>query len=133
MGKKRINQLLNQLQTNHEVDRKNAAAIFTVAQVAVNQLEHQSTLEQKTIPVLTSAPLNLSKETLQKRFGSFNACRAAARQQGIHFKKTPTWEQLGEAFAYFEDLQRLIRGHLSNHPSSKLDKLSMTFNLDELQ
>ena len=128
MGKKRINQLLDQLQANHTADLKNAAAVFTVAQVAVNQLEQQLQPEPGAIASLPpSAPE--SKETLRQRYGSFNACRAAARQKGIHFKKTPSWEQLSEAFCYFETLQALIDDHLANQPTSKLPELAMTFTM----
>lgn len=130
MGKKRITQLLNQLQTNHESELKNAAAVFTVAQVAVNQLEEQRVAEQGEIAALP--PIALSKDDLKRCYGSYKACRAAAREKGIHFKKTPTWEQLGEAFSYCETFQALIRNYLSQHPSSKLSELSMTFNIHEL-
>ena len=127
MGKKRITQLLDQLQSNHQADLQNAATIFTVAQVAVNQLEQQST--EAAIATLPPAR-PIDKNELKQRYGSFNACRAAASKQGIRFRKTPTWEQLATAFAYFEVIQILIHSYLVQHPSSHLHGLSMEFKVD---
>lgn len=127
MGKKRITQLLDQLQSNHQAELQNAAAVFTVAQVAVNQLEQQSM--EETIALLPPAQ-PIDKNELKQRYGSFNACRAAASKQGIHFKKTPTWEQLATAIAYFESIQALIHAYLSQHPTTQLHGLSIEFKFD---
>jgi len=127
MGKKRITQLLDQLQSNHQAELQNAAAIFTVAQVAVNQLEQQS-IEEAIAPLPPATPID--RHELKRRYGSFNACRAAASKQGIRFKKTPTWEQLATAFAYFEAIQSLVHTYLSQHPSTHLHGLSMEFKVE---
>jgi hypothetical protein len=129
MGRKRITQLLDQLQANHEADLQNAAAIFTVAQVAVSQLEQQTTGDSIGIAALPPAtPLN--KEELRQRYGSYHACRNAAKQKGIHFQKTPTWEQLAAAFTYFEVCEKLIQDYLKLHPNPGLHGVSMQFRMD---
>lgn len=131
MGKKRIAELLDQLHTNHEADLNNAAAVFTVAQVAVNQLAQQ-TVEDNAAPVLGLAlsPVLISKEQLKQQYGSFNACRKAAKQAGIRFSSTPTWDQLAATFNYFEALQSLIQNYLITYPNSHLGGVSMEFKLE---
>lgn len=132
MGKKRISQLLDQLQANHEADIENAATIFTVAQVAVNQLEQSvADASPSLTPALPSVPIALDKAELMRRYGSFNACRKAARQVGIRFHGTPTWAQLVAAFSYFESLQNLIQDYMLSHPNPHLNNVSMEFKLDQ--
>lgn len=129
MGRKRITQLLDQLQTNHETDLQNAAAIFTVAQVAVNQLEQQTSGNSVAIAALPPA-MTLGKEELKQRYGSYRACRSAAKQKGIRFQRTPTWEQLAAAFTYFEVCETLIQDYLKLHPNPMLHGLSLQFKID---
>ncbi|MGQ9872719.1 hypothetical protein [Leptodesmis sp.] len=127
MGRRRITQLLDQLQANQEADLQNAAAIFTVAQVAVSQLEQQTSGDSVEIAALPpTTPMN--KEELRQRYGSHHACRNAAKQKGIHFQKTPTWEELAEAFTYFEAFENLIQDYLKRHPPG-LRGVSMQFRI----
>jgi hypothetical protein len=127
MGKKRITQLLEQLQANQQQELQNAAAIFTVAQVAVNQLQEQMQPGSETINALPAppglnlvAPIQLDKAELKRRYGSYAACRQAAKKQGIVFSKTPTWQQLATAFAYIEAYQKLIHSYMQHYPTNEL-------------
>ncbi|MBW4690465.1 MAG: hypothetical protein KME27_01725 [Lyngbya sp. HA4199-MV5] len=130
MGKKRIAQLLDQLQTNHEADLKNAAQIFTVAQVAVNQLNQQVETNSHILPSAPfQAPATLDQATLKQRYGSFNECRKAARQLGIQFHRNPTWAQLVTAFSYFDALQSLVHDYTTTFPDANLHNVTMSFRL----
>jgi hypothetical protein len=130
MGKKRIAQLLDQLQTNHEAELKNAAQIFTVAQVAVNQLNQQAEPTVKALPATPfQPPTVLDQAVLEQRYGSFNACRKAAKQLGIQFHRTPSWAQLIVAFSYFDTLQRLVHNYTTAFPDTHLHDVTMTFSL----
>lgn len=128
MGKKRIAQLLDQLHENHQADVENSATIFTVAQVAVNHLAAASDQIQPNLPILPPARL-VNREELKRRYGSFNACRTAAKQAGIRFSGHATWDQLEAAFSYFESLQNLIQSYMDSHPNPKLQGVSMEFKL----
>lgn len=138
MGKKRIAQLLEQLQDNQQQDLQNAAAIFTVAQVAVNQLQAQidaspdlqaPTLPARpaNLPALPPAPLDQSE--LKRRYGSHLACRKAAKQLGIKFSKTPSWTNLAAAFTYQANCQQLIQAYLQQHPSPDLQNVAIEIKL----
>ncbi|MEB3295095.1 MAG: hypothetical protein VKJ24_18210 [Synechococcales bacterium] len=147
MGKQQISQLLEQLQVNHQADLENTAAIFTVAQVAVNQLEQltqtgvaQTGVAQihpvqiggeRSLNALPAPIAQVSKEELKKRYGNFNACRKAAAQKGIRFHQTPTWAQLVAAFCYFDSLQSLIQSYITVYPSPQLQGVSMQFQISE--
>lgn len=130
MGKKRINQLLEQLHTNHEADLKNAAQIFTVAQVAVNQLNQQAETNSQVLPAARfQSPIVLDQAALKQRYGSFNECRKAARQLGIQFHRNPTWAQLVAAFSYFDALQSLVHDYTTMFPDANLHNVTMSFRL----
>lgn len=121
MGRKRITQLLEQLEDNQQKELKNAAAIFTVAQVAVNQLQEQALQNSNSaIAALPPALVLLDKSELIQRFGSHTGCRQAAKQQGIRFSRTPTWEQLVVALSYAEALHQLIENYLVTNPNPEL-------------
>lgn len=140
MGKKKIAQLLEQLQENQQQELQNAAAIYTVAQVAVNQLQAQFpdavVEETKALPAglnptaaLPPAPRSIDQAELKKRYGSHVACRQAAKQLGIKFRKNPTWEQLTVAFSYFEACQNLITEYLQTHPNQNLQGITIELKL----
>jgi hypothetical protein len=121
MGRKRITKLLEQLEENQQKDLQNAAAIFTVAQVAVNGLKAQAT--ESTVPpmlALPPSPAGLDKAGLLRRYGSYNNCRKAAKDQGIRFSRSPSWEQLIAAFNYTESLKQLIQAYVAQYPSPEL-------------
>lgn len=121
MGKKRITQLLEDLKENYQRDLHNSAAIYTVAQVAVNELKNQSfQINEPPIAALPFAPNLLDKDQLIKQYGSYNACRKAAKERGIKFSRTPSWEQLAAALSYAEVLQQMITSHLSTYPCPNL-------------
>ncbi len=134
MGKKRIARLLDQLKENKEQDLKNAASIFTVAQVAVNELERQQTDDEpapdenegKAIAVLPSAPPTLDKEELLRRYGSYNGCRKAAKAEGITFHKNPGWNQLIAGFRYAESMRLMAEQYLATHPNPDLHDITIS-------
>ncbi len=134
MGKQRITQLLAQLQDQQQQDLKNAAAIFTVAQVAVNQLEAQlapppppQIEASQPAALLPAAPLNQAE--LKRRYGSHVGCRKAAKALGIKFSKTPTWRSLAAAFIYQDNCQQLIQAYLQEHPSPDLQNVTVEIKL----
>jgi len=128
MGKKRVTQLLEQLKVQQQQDVQNAAAIFTVAQVAVNELKEQAAQEQvPPVAALPPAPTTASKAQLLQRYDSYNGCRSAAKQRGIKFSRTPSWEQLIAAFGYIEACQAIVNAYLEAHPNTKLQ--GVTFEL----
>ncbi len=131
MGKQRITRLLEELEANRIADLQNAAAIYTVAQVAVDQLEQQLTPSEEgtALPALPPAPSLLDKAELQRRYGSFNACRQAAKQQGIKFSKTPSWQQLAAAFAYTAALRDVVQSYLELHPHPGVRGMTIEFKL----
>ncbi len=130
MGKKRINQLLEQLQANQEKELHNAAAIFTVAQVAVNELREQIPESAETaIADLPAAPASFTKAELLQRYGSYNHCRKAAQQQGIKFSRTPTWQQLEAGFSYAETCRQLVRSYMDAHPNPDLEGVAIAITL----
>ncbi|WP_414529968.1 hypothetical protein [Nodularia chucula] len=121
MGKKRITQLLEDLKENYQRDLHNSAAIYTVAQVAVNELKQQnSPVNQTPVAALPFAHNLVDKDQLIKQYGSYNGCRKAAREQGIKFSRTPSWEQLAAAFSYAEVLQQIVTNYVSTYPEPKL-------------
>jgi hypothetical protein len=138
MGKKRINQLLEQLKENQQQDLQNSAAIFTVAQVAVNQLREQTeTVPQaramlpaaESATLLPAAPIPIEQAELKRRYGSHTACRQAAKKQGIIFSKTPSWQQLSIAFGYLEACQQMVQSYVQTHPSEHLKGISIQLKL----
>jgi hypothetical protein len=130
MGKKRIAELMQQLEREQQVDIKNAAGIYAVAQVAVHQLSQQSAQEPNSNPVPDhslapfrfnpSLELNkgLKKSELLARYGSYQNCRRAAKDLGLHFTKTPSWEQLGQALHHAETLQYLVNQYFESYPTT---------------
>ena len=132
MGKKRITQLLDQLHTNHQAELKNAAQIFTVAQVAVNQLSQQTETTSIVQPdPCFQPPTVVDQVALKQRYGSFNECRKAARQLGIQFHRNPTWAQLVIAFSYFDALQNLFQDYMSAFPDANLRDVTLAFRLKD--
>ncbi len=131
MGKKRIQQLLENLDTLHQADIHNAAAIYSVAQVAVNQLEAQAAATTPNLAGVlpASAAVQWTRASLEHHYGPFNQCRKAAKARGIRFRKTPSWVQLVAAFNCFETLQALIQQYLANQPQPDLKGVKMEFPL----
>jgi hypothetical protein len=132
MGKKRITQLLEDLKQNYERDLHNSAAIYTVAQVAVNELQKQTAQINNPIAALPVATNVLDKDQLIKQYGSYNACRKAAKERGIKFARTPSWEQLAAAFSYSEVIQQIFTNYISTYPYPKLEgtKFEIVFKSD---
>jgi hypothetical protein len=135
MGKQRIAQLLAQLKENQDQDLENSAAIFSVAQVAVNALkEDQSSSAPPLIPSPSLFPqppvlTTITRADLLERYGSFNGCRKAAKQLGIHFQGTPSWSRLEAAFSYRETCEQLIKAYLKMHPNADLNGVSFIFDI----
>lgn len=134
MGKKRINQLLDQLKENQQADLQNAAAIYTVAQVAVSKLAEQPVetslqVESSSKAALLPAPSILSKSELLARYGSYNGCRRAAKQAGIKFKKTPSWLQLTAALSQAAEIQTVVDNYIKSHPQPGLSGFTLTVHI----
>ncbi len=136
MGKKRLLELLDQLEENQQQEIQNAATIYTVAQVAVNKLEaqirdtEQHPVSNNSSPLaLPSGPVLLSKEELLQRYGSYNACRAAAPKMGIIFKKTPSWERLIHGFSMAEALKKMSQSYLERYFESLPEEMKFEVNI----
>lgn len=130
MGKKRITQLLENLKENQQQELQNAAAIYTVAQVAVNELQQQNLqVEEQPIAALPSTLQIIDKTQLIQLYGSYNACRKAAKEKGIKFSRSPSWEQLSAAFTYAENFQQIITNYIQIYPYPQLQgtKFELTF------
>lgn len=124
MGKQKIDRLLAQLNSNHQQDIQNAAAIFTVAQGAVNELAQADTAHPPVLSLsaasFSAAPLQLTKADLLSRYGSYNKCRSAAKKAGITFSGTPRWEQIIAAFNYAEACQACVDRYIEQNPNPNL-------------
>lgn len=131
MGKQRIGELLNQLETNQQSDLKNAAAIYAVAQVAVNQLASQPVQEQPSATLPPPTPPHWDKAKLLQLYGSYNGCRKAAKNLGIKFGATPSWQQLAQAFSYTKALQSLTSQYLEAYPAPNLKRVIITLHLSD--
>lgn len=129
MGKQTIDRLLAKLQENHEQDIHNAAAIFTVAQGAVNQLQNQSETAVWA-PEQLPAPQQLTQAELLNRYGSYNACRMAAKKAGITFSRSPRWSQIIAAFNYLEACQKQVDAYLQHYPNPELKETKITLQLN---
>ncbi|GAB4153852.1 MAG: hypothetical protein Fur0046_33820 [Cyanobacteria bacterium J069] len=140
MGKKRINQLLTQIKENQQAELRNAAAIYTVAQVAVNELEAIATAASPDpnraiapAPIAPALPAALptapTQADLQQRYGSYNGCRSAAKHLGIHFPKTPSWSQLVAAFTYVEVFRQLVQDYAQQQEIAGLSGVGFTVTL----
>lgn len=133
MGRKRIHQLLDQIQTNRQADIQNAAGIFAVAQVAINKLDEQIASAPSSSTLALPAVLphvlpSIDRAMLLQQYGSYQACRKAAKQKGITLKN-PTWEKLIVAFQYWEVLQNLVDAYLDEHPEPLLKGASIRFQI----
>lgn len=135
MGKKRINQLLDQLKQNQQQDIQNAAGIYTVAHIAIQELQQQ--IDQAEAPAespalmlpAASAPAALTKADLEERYGSYNGCRRAAKSLGIRFQGTPRWSQLVQAFEYYDRIQEMVSSYMTQHPAPHLSGLRIEVQL----
>lgn len=136
MGRKRIEQLLEQLKENQQAELENAAAIYTVAKVAVNTLkqvvEEAEQIEDSIaeLPAVSLTIAAIDKAELLRRYGSHPQCRTAAKKQGIHFNKNPSWEQLIAAFNQVETLRQLLKSHLRSHPCPELRGTTFQLTID---
>lgn len=131
MGKQKLDRLLAQLKDNQSQDIQNAAAIFTVAQGAVNQLERaEQQNDDAPLPkLLSDAPPDLTKADLISRYGNYNACRTAAKQLGITFSTSPRWPQLVAAFRYLPACQSCVDTYLQRHPHPDIQGIKITLKL----
>ena len=128
MGKQKIERLLTQLKENQQRDIQNAAAIYTVAQSAVNELAQTETARE-VVSLPDGMPLQLTKSDLVQRYGSYNGCRQAAKKQGISFSRSPKWSQLVAAFNYAEACQACVRKYVALYPSADLKGAKLTLML----
>ncbi len=152
MGKKRIQRLLTQLEDHHQQGSQNSAAIYTVAQVAIDRLEQSLDLLADTTspqaiaagsedfesaaqpiaptglnPVLTLPPSSqIDKVELKRRYGSLAACRKAAKEMGISFAKTPSWDRLVAAWQFQEGLLHLRSQYLQACPMTDLESVTIS-------
>ncbi|MCG8367906.1 MAG: hypothetical protein MJA27_31805, partial [Pseudanabaenales cyanobacterium] len=63
-------------------------------------------------------------------YGPYNGCRKAAKDKGIKFSRTPTWNQLISAFSYFEACRQLIQSYVETHPNPDLKGVSIQLKLE---
>lgn len=133
MGKQRVAQLLAQLHENQAKDLENAAAIYTVAQVAVDALD-QGEEEGRSLPAAADLPPTpvITQAKLKEQYGSFNGCRQAAKKLGIRFSKTPSWAKLEAAFSYREICQQLIQTYLEQYPSEHLQGVTLEISFNQV-
>lgn len=136
MGKQKIERLLAQLKENQQQDIQNSAAIFTVAQSAVSELAQIEAYSGETASETASEtaapvhkPLQLTKSELVERYGNYNACRRAAKKQGISFTRSPKWSQLVAAFNYVEACQACVNHYIEQHPNAELKGVKLTLAL----
>lgn len=127
MGKQKIDRLLAQLKDNHQQDIQNDAAIFAVAQGAVNELASREEADQIFKDAIT--PLHLTKDDLIERYGNYNACRRAAKKAGIVFGRSPRWSQLVAAFNYIDACQTCVSNYVAHNPNSALTGVKLTLTL----
>ncbi|KYC42547.1 hypothetical protein WA1_16595 [Scytonema hofmannii PCC 7110] len=100
---------------------QNAAAVYTVATVAVNQLlQQESQVTESAVAALPGGLQKIDKAQLLEEYGSYNACRKAAKKQGIKFSRTPNWKQLTAAFNYAQAFQQIIIAYVEAHPEPGL-------------
>ncbi len=133
MGRQKIDRLLTQLKSSHQQDVQNAAAIFTVAQGAVNELGKIDEEQDEALaiaPALLQEPLQLTKADLISRYGDYNACRKAAKKAGVVFSKTPRWDQLAVAFSYVTACQSCVANYVAQNPNPNLKGISIAVVLD---
>lgn len=128
MGKQKIDRLLAQLKENHQQDIQNSAAIYTVAQGAVNELRSR---ENVALPEASPQvnPLKLTKADLIAQYGNYNACRREAKKKGIHFSRSPRWSQIVAAFNYIEACQQCVDSYIAQHPNADLKGIKITVSL----
>jgi hypothetical protein len=143
MGKKRINQLLTHMKENQQAELRNAAAIYTVAQVAVNELaaiapaldtaetKRRAIAPASPAPALPAAvPTLLTQAELLQRYGSYNGCRSAAKKQGIHFSKSPSWPQLIAAFSYADPIRQRVQDYVQQQAIGHLSGVRITVTIE---
>jgi hypothetical protein len=130
MGKKRLEQLLEQLKTNQEADLQNTAAIYSVAQVAVNELRNDATIDNASVLALPPVQTSIDKVELIRRYGSYLNCRRIAKQNGLRFSRNPSWQQLVIGFSYLESLQQIVKNYIDKHPNPLLDGITIELKLD---
>lgn len=129
MGKQNLDRLLAQLQDNHSEDIQSAAAIFAVAQSAVNQIDPPKDVSSLHPSASPHAPLQFTKADLIERYGHYNGCRKAAKLAGIVFHQTPSWAQIIAAFSYQEACQACVSTYIQQHPHPDLKGISLMLNL----
>ena len=131
MGKQRIQDLLEELKANHQRDVENANAIYTVAQVAVNQLDEIAEASEPTLALPEHSSPILDREELKRRYHNYQGCRRAAKALGIRFSKTPSWEKLACAFSYAEALRQFSQHYLNTHPNPLLQGIKVDVKIPE--
>lgn len=131
MGKQKIERLLAQLKENQQQDIQSSAAIFTVAQSAVNELASvQADDAQIDVAALPDIrPSQLTRADLIAQYGNYNACRKAAKNAGISFSRSPRWPQLIAAFNYIEACQACVTDYITRHPNPSLKGVKLTLTL----
>lgn len=131
MGKAKLQRLLEQLDAVQAADRENAAAIYTVATIAVQQLE------QVAGPVELSPTLAIAEQSggdlaqFKQQFESYQDCRRQLKAQGLSFGKTPTWQQLYDGWQYLNLVLPALTNALQTQPLPAAARLEL--KLDRLR
>lgn len=128
MGKKRIEALLTNLKETQERDLMNSAQIYTVAQVAVNELAARDSVERalSSRPTLPEVP-HYSIADLKAQYPNVSACRKALKEKGLTFSKTPSWAKMAIALHHFEIQQQQLQSYLQHCAGQDLAGTVMTF------
>ncbi|ABB57333.1 hypothetical protein [Synechococcus elongatus] len=122
MGKAKLQRLLGELEAVQLSDRQNAAAIYTVATVAVQKLKEQAVAPP--VPALPeAAPVDFS--AFKQQFVDHKACRQWLKGQGVQFAKTPSWEDLYQSWRYLLAVQPALTTTLQTHPLPASAKLTI--------
>ncbi|MCM1985016.1 hypothetical protein [Lyngbya confervoides] len=63
------------------------------------------------------------------RIVSYAGYRRAAKQQGIRFKKTPSWDKLVCAFSYVEAMRQLSLAYAQAYPHPQLEGIKFELEI----
>lgn len=123
MGKAKLQRLLGELEAVQLADRQNAAAIYTVATLAVQKLEEQAATAPPIAALPEAAPVDFS--AFKQQFIDHKACRQWLKVQGIQFAKTPSWRDLYQSWRYLLAVQPALAAALRTHPLPASAKLAI--------
>ena len=107
------------LAESEALERQRIRAEANLAAVAAQFSElAEAALDSSTLALDTARSLQiLSVDELKQRYGSYQQCRKAASQCGVHFATTPTWSQLAIAISHALYLQQFWQDYCAQYPA----------------